>query len=67
MYTGFDELSEKINALTKRVEEVEKRMWKNRNTSVELAISMGMDDKEIVSVTGASIQDIELAKIFREV
>lgn len=67
MYIGFDELLEKINVLTKRVEEIEKKMWKNRNASIELAISMGMDDKDIVNITGASIQDIELVKIFRDV
>lgn len=66
MYTGFDELSSKIDDLLNLVKEMDKKLWKNRSAIIDMCILMGFEDDAIKRLTGASKEDIELSRIFCE-
>lgn len=65
MYRGLDELTEKVTSLKKRVDDLEDEVWKYKSIAVDLAVCMELNSQEIIRITGASAEDIELSKIFK--
>lgn len=66
MYTGFDELSKKIDDILKIIKEIDDRGWKNRSAMVDICIMIGFEDNQISRLTGATKEDIDFARIFMQ-
>lgn len=63
MYLKFDEFSNKIRILITLLEEMDKKLLKNKSAIVDMCILMGLED-QIQEITDVSKEYIEISRIF---